>query len=228
MKIMSTHTSSAPVTLHGYHYSVYLRIARIVLAEKGVAYDGVEIDPFADEISQVYLAMHPFGRVPTLDHNGFILYETAAITRYIDERFDGPPLQPTDPHMRARMVQIISIIDSYGYWPMVRQVFSHTVFRPHAGELVDQEEIQHGLEASSLVLSALESLVQTNGFLVDEYPSLADLHLAPMVDYFTLAPEGAATIKNYPKLYRWWESISSRKSLLETDPGLPSLDAKTE
>lgn len=61
------------VTLHGYHYSVYFRIVRIVLAEKGVTYSHVEIDPFADEISQEYLAIHPFGRVPTLDHDSFIL-----------------------------------------------------------------------------------------------------------------------------------------------------------
>ena len=185
MKTMPTQTSSAPLTLYGYRYSVYLRIVRIVLAEKGVAYNGVEIDPFAEDISQAYLAMNPFGRVPTLDHNGFILYETAAITRYVDERFDGPPLQPVEPHLRARMVQIISIIDSYGYWPMVRQVFSLCVFHPHVGESVDQAEIQHGLEASSRVLAALEALVEKDGFLVGGHPSLADMHLAPMLDYFT-------------------------------------------
>jgi len=182
---MPAQTSSAPVTLHGYRYSVYLRIVRIVLAEKGMAYDDVEIDPFAEEISQAYLAMNPFGRVPTLDHNGFILYETAAIARYIDDRFDGPPLQPVEPHMRARMVQIISIIDSYGYWPMVRQVFSQCVFHPHVGESVDQAEIKHGLETSSRVLAALEALVEPEEFLVGGHPSLADWHLAPMIDYFT-------------------------------------------
>ena len=72
------------VTLHGYSYSVYLRIARMTMLEKGVAWRHVEIDPFADEIPADYLALNPFGRVPTLDHDGFILYETTAITRYLD------------------------------------------------------------------------------------------------------------------------------------------------
>lgn len=227
MTVRSTETGSAPVTLYGYHYSVYLRILRMVLAEKGVAYSRVEVDPFADEISPDYLAMHPFGRVPTLDHDGFILYETEAITRYIDEAFEGASLQPIKPRKRARMAQIISVIDSYGYWPMVRQVFSHSVFHPRVGESVDQEEIQHGLEASSRALDALESLIESDEFLVGENPSLADFHLAPMIAYFTLASEGAAIVKNHPKLSYWWESINSRKSLLETEPGLPSSDATT-
>ena len=83
------------LVLHGYHYSVYNRIARLALAEKGVAYDRVEVNPFAD-IPAEYLALHPFGRVPTLVHDGFVLYETGAITRYVDRTFAGPALQPGD------------------------------------------------------------------------------------------------------------------------------------
>ena len=46
------------VTLHGYKYSVYLRIARMVLAEKNVAYTQVEFDPFAEDVPQDYLNLH--------------------------------------------------------------------------------------------------------------------------------------------------------------------------
>src|SRR6266478_5495835 len=65
--------------------------------------------------------LHPFRRVPTLVHDDFVLYETQAITRYIDEAFAGPAFQPVQPRQRARMAQVISIIDAYGYVPMVRQ-----------------------------------------------------------------------------------------------------------
>lgn len=122
------------VELHGYFYSVYTRIVRIALIEKGVQYCSVEVDPFAETVSAEYLALHPFSRVPTLVHDGFVVYETAAITRYVDEAFAGPSLQARDPRARASMNQVVSIIDSYGYWPMVRQVFSHRVFRPRLGE----------------------------------------------------------------------------------------------
>src|SRR5436190_22831101 len=108
------------VVLHGYRYSVYVRIARLALAEKAVAYDRVEVNPFAPDVPASYLALHPFGRVPTLVHDGFTLYETGAIIRYIDRAFPGPALQPTEPKALARMDQAIAIVDAYGYWPVVR------------------------------------------------------------------------------------------------------------
>ena len=101
------------VVLHGYRYSVYTRIARLALAEKGVPYERVEVNPFAADMPARYLDLHPFGRVPTLVHDGFALYETQAIARYIDRAFPGAALQPADPKVLARMDQILGIVDSY-------------------------------------------------------------------------------------------------------------------
>jgi len=208
------------LTLHGYSYSVYLRIARMTMLEKGVAWSHIEIDPFADEIPADYLALNPFGRVPTLDHDGFVLYETTAITRYIDEAFEGPRLQPETPRERARMNQIIAIADSYGYWPMVRQVFSQRVFNARQ-RTPDEAVIAEGLARSRKVLAALEPLIGGCDFLVGDRLSLADLHLGAMTAYFTAAKEGAAALGDYPKLSAWWATFRSSKSLVETEPGLP-------
>src|ERR1700676_2426266 len=109
-----------PLVLHGYRYSVYVRIARLALAEKEVAYDSVEVNPFAADVPADYLALHPFGRVPTLVHDGFALYETGAISRYVDRTFSGSALQPVEPRALGRMDQIIGVVDFYGYLPLVR------------------------------------------------------------------------------------------------------------
>ena len=204
-----------PLVLHGYRYSVYLRIVRLALAEKGVRYDRVEVNPFAPDMPVSYLTLHPFGRVPALVHDGFALYETGAITRYVDRAFPGPALQPTGPHALARMDQIISVVDSYGYWPMVRQVFSQGVFRPRLGQPGDAAEVERGLAASAKVLAALDPLVTEDG------PTLADLHLGAMMAYFTLAPGGAALLQRYERLAAWWAELSARPSFSTTDPGLP-------
>jgi len=208
-----------PLILHGYHYSVYRRIARLALAEKGVAYERVEVNPFA-EIPADYLMLHPFGRVPTLVHDGFVLYETGAITRYVDRAFDGPSLQPGNPRTLARMDQLIGVIDSYGYWPMVRQVFSHRVFRAAAGRPVDEAEVALGLAGSAKVLAALEALA-AGPFLAGPALSLADLHVGAMIAYFALAPEGLAMLGNHPRLAAWWATVGQRPSFISTDPGLP-------
>jgi len=210
------------VLLHGYQYSVYVRIARMVLAEKSVAYERAEVNPFARDMPSAYLALHPFRRVPVLVHDDFVLYETGAITRYIDETFPGPRLQPAAPRERARMSQIISIIDSYAYWPMVRQVYSHSVFRPRMGEPVDAAELRSGIEGSARALRAIEGLAAGGDLLIGSDLSLADLHLAPMIAYFSAAPDGRGVIPEYPKLSAWWQAMQRRQSLAATDPGLPA------
>jgi glutathione S-transferase len=210
----------APV-LHGYRYSVYVRIARLALAEKGVAYDQVEINPFAAEIPASYLALHPFGRVPTLVQGDFALYETAAITRYVDRAFEGPVLQPEDARSLARMDQVLSIVDSYAYWPMVRQVFSQRVFRPRIGQPTGEAEVACGLRDAGKVLGALEALAGGGGFLVGPRLSLADLHLGAMMAYFTAAAEGQALLDRHARLSAWWQRVGQRPSFAATDPGLP-------
>ena len=210
------------LVLHGYHYSVYNRIAQLALTEKGVAYERVEVNPFA-EPSAAYLALQPFGRVPTLVHDGFVLYETGAIIRYVDRSFPGPPLQPALPRALARMDQLVGIMDSYGYWPMVRQVFSHRVFRAAAGRPVDEEEIRLGLSGAAKVLAALEALA-SGPFLTGPDLSLADLHVGAMIAYFTLAPEGAAALARYPRLDAWWATVRRRASFVGSEPGLPHQD----
>jgi glutathione S-transferase len=209
------------VQLYGYQYSVYAWIARLAMHEKGIGYEWVEVNPFAKDVPTDYLAMHPFGRVPTLVNGHFVLFETSAITRYIDEAFQGPRLQPINPEDRARVSQIISVIDSYAYWPLVRRVFSHGVFRPRLGHPADPIEYQRGLEAAPSVLRALDQLAGEGGFLVASSLSLADIHLAPMIGYFTSDPNGETLLKQHRRLSNWWSVMSLQKHLVDTRPMLP-------
>jgi glutathione S-transferase len=220
-KLSEQRSAAMTMELHGYQYSVYSWIARLALAEKGVEYDWIEVNPFAPDMPQSYLALHPFKRVPALVHDGFEIYETGAITRYVDEAFPGPALQPADHRLRARCNQFLSIVDSYAYWPLVRQVFSHRVFRARLGGPSDAAEIEKGLAAASGVLAALERLVADAEYLCGAEISLADIHLAPMIGYFAMAEEGAALLKRHRKLANWWATMSARQTYRATMPRLP-------
>jgi len=208
--------------LHGYRYSVYVRIVRLVLAEKGLAYEQVEVNPFAADVPADYLALHPFGRVPTLVHDGFALYETGAITRYVDRAFPGPALQPADPKRLARMDQIVGVVDAYAYWPLVRQVFVHDVVRPHMGTAGDAAELEKGLESAARVFDALEGLAAAETWLTGSDISLADFHLGAMVAYFAQSPRGAELLAARPRLAAWWRRLGARPSFAATEPGLPA------
>lgn len=205
------------VHLHGYRYSVYNRIARLALLSKQVEHRTIEVDPFTD-ISEDYLRLHPFGRVPALTHGTFTLFETSAITRYVDRAFKGRALQPEGAAALARMDQVIAVIDAYGYWPMVRQVCSHAFFRPFLGEQASREEVDAGLAASRKVLEFLDDVAAEGEVLTGRDITLADCHLAPMMDYFVRAEEGEAALSAHHALQGWWDQVSVLDALKATDP----------
>jgi glutathione S-transferase len=208
--------AGAPV-LYGASYSVYTRIAWLALEEKGVPHRLVETDVFAaGGPSAEHLRRHPFGRIPVLDHGGFVLYETAAIARYVDEGFPGPRLQPDGAAARARMTQMIGILDRYGYRPMVWDVYVERISAREEGRASDERRIAAGLARSATVLGELERMIGTRAFLADESITLADLHAAPMIAYFRLAAEGAEAFSRHGRLAAWWERMNGRPSLRRT------------
>lgn len=204
------------VTLFGLERSVYTRVARLALEEKGVAYSLQEVEIFGSGgVPTEHLRRHPFGRIPALRHGDFSLYETAAITRYIDEGFQGPALQPPGSTARARMGQVIGILDSYAYRPMVWGVFVQRISVPHGGT-PDEDKIASAMVDSAKCLAALEEICAAGPFLVGERISLADLHAFPILRYFSLTPEGSSALPGYPALHGWMQSMLARPSVLGT------------
>jgi len=78
-------------------------------------------------------------RVNVLQHGEFTLWETLAIVRYIDEVFDGPPLEPADPQSRGIMNQMISATMDYFYPAMVRNVILERLIAPARGREPNEE-----------------------------------------------------------------------------------------
>ncbi|MEX2629736.1 MAG: glutathione S-transferase family protein [Tistlia sp.] len=200
-------------TLYGAPYSVYVRIARLALEEKGVAYALEPVDIFAESGPPAdYLRLQPFGKIPALRHGDFALYETDAIVRYVEEVFEGPPLAPEAPRPRARMTQVMRILDNYGYPALVWGVFVR-----EAGSHKDRDPalLAAAVAPARRCLAVLEDLLSGDFFLGDR-PSLADLQGAPMLTYLALAPTGRRLLAERPKLSAWLERMAARPSLVAT------------
>ncbi|QDG79612.1 glutathione S-transferase family protein [Labrenzia sp. PHM005] len=206
--------------LYGAEYSVYVRAVRIALAEKGVSYHQTPIDIFNKAgVPDSYLDLQPFGKIPALRHAGFELFETTAILQYIDEAFEGPDLQPSSPQARARMAQILSILNSYAYRTLVWDIFVERIAKPQEGKQTDEAKIAAALPAAKTVLNALEKLADDDGpFLLGSQITLADCLAAPMFDLFLKTPEALALVEPAPRLGTWWRDVSARTSFLETLP----------
>jgi glutathione S-transferase len=203
-----------PVVLYAVDYSVYGRMAELTLIEKGVAYRVETVDIFKGAPPE-YLKLHPFAKIPALVHGDFKLYETAAITRYVDEAFPGPALQPKDPEGRARLVQIVNIVDHYGYRPLIWDIMVERLVAPTEGRAPDEAKIAATIPWAQTFLRALSDLM-VGPYLQGEAVTLADLHLAAIIAYFRLAPEGRLLLAQAPKLADWWTLMAERPSLQRT------------
>lgn len=205
------------VTLYGAPYSVYTRSARLALIEKGVDHTLELVDVFGPGgLPPEHLARQPFGKIPVLDHDGFLLYETAAILRYVDEVFPGPALQPVDARHRARMNQAISICDSYLYGHGVWGIFVERVSKPKRGAAPDEAKVQASLPKTAACYAALADLLGDRDWLCGDALSLADLHAAPMLACLAMTEEGRSMMAAHPKLQQWWQRMAKRDSLRET------------
>jgi glutathione S-transferase len=201
---------SAEVTVFGTRYSVYVRAVLMALETKGVAYALESVDIFAPDVDrEAYRKLHPFLRIPAFRHGDFVLYEAAAINRYVDEAFMGPALQPVAAENRARMTQIMSMTDGYAYRPLVWDVYVERVFNPPAGKASDEALIAAALPRARTYMEALSHLMGRQAFLADEFPTLADFHAAPIFGYFAEADEGCRMMTEFPRISGWWKRISA-------------------
>ncbi len=211
----------APPIIYGPALSTYVRTVRLVCEEKGADYQLVEIDILkgANKTPE-HLARHPFGRVPAFEHDGFALYETSAITRYLDAVLPGTSLTPADPKGAARMQQAVAIVDAYGYGAMISACVIQRVVVPMTGGTTDEAVIAAAMPTAQISLGAFEELLEDHAWLAGDALSLADLHVAPVMAYFSGTPEGQRLLPEHPKLTRWWAAVSSRPSMAKTQPQL--------
>jgi glutathione S-transferase len=209
------------VTVFGAAYSVYVRSVRLTLAEKGIDYTLEEVDVFAPGgPPPTHLHRQPFGRIPAFEHRRpqdvVSLYETSAIVRYIDEAFAGPRLQPEDALTRARMNQLISILDGYAYRTLVWDIYIQRVSRPAEGVPTDEHVIARALPVARTCLRAMEDLMQDGPWLAGSALTLADLHAAPMFAYFVKTPEATELLAPHANLRSWWDRLAERESVRQT------------
>lgn len=204
-----------PVELHGMDFSVYVRIARLALTEKGVDYHLVPLNPFATDPSDPNRGLHPFGKMPVFMHRGTRIIETQAIVRYIDEGFAGPPLQPASALDRARQNQILGICDSYLYRALVWGLFVEVLRKPAEGEATDLAVVGNALEVTETAFSVIEQILPDTA---DDLPNLGDLYLAPILDYGLRVEAAADIAKKFPRLCEHWSWMRTRASVMKTEP----------
>ena len=201
--------------VHGIPGSPYVRAALLALEEKGAEYELAAMQ-FGTLKQQPHLSRHPFGRIPAFEHDGWMLYETQAIMRYVDDVVPGPRLQPEEPRAAARMNQLIGITDWYVMRQVSMPITRNRVVAPRFNRPVDEEEVMQAIPNARICIAEISRLLNGHPWMAGEAISLADLLLAPHLSMFALAPEGAHILQEHENLTRWLARIEARPSIQAT------------
>lgn len=195
--------------IYGLTASTYVRTVRLLLEEVGAEYTLKSINIFNGQSqSPEYLAKHPFGKVPTLEVDGELLYETAAITEYLDTVLAERKFSPAAPMLQARMRQIMAIIDSYLYAPAIGTIVIQSLIVPSQGGKTDDAKVKKAIAPTQTALKAIESIATDSEYLLGDNVSIADFYLIPIFVYLAQTPEFDVLTAETPKLRTWWDKAS--------------------
>jgi glutathione S-transferase len=205
------------ITVHGIPGSPFLRAVEVTLREKGVDYRRNAMSP-AEMKTPEHLTKHPFGRIPIFEQDDFCLYETQAIVRYIDDAFPNPPLAPDSPKQRARMNQVIGIIEWYFFPKAAAPIGFNRIIGPKLlGLPSDETAIAEALPMARTCFAELDRLLDDQQYFGSDRLSIADIMLAAQLDLLCQTPEGAELISR-TRLEPWLERMLARPSFVATQP----------
>ncbi|MGE0548290.1 MAG: glutathione S-transferase family protein [Kofleriaceae bacterium] len=195
--------------VYGHPWSINTRKTLATLAEKGheVPLQLVML-PKGEHKAAAHLALHPFGKVPVLDDDGYVIYETRAINAYLDATLRGPSLTPATARERARMDQWINVADAY-FIPHAHPLLVEVLFRRYLGGAQDQAAIAAGRAGMTAALDAIDRALGETPYLAGDSVSLADIHWSPYIDYLTHVGEAAA-FEQRRNVRAWWGRLAAR------------------
>jgi glutathione S-transferase len=202
--------------VHTIPGSPFARSVMAALEEKGAPWRLSPVAPGTMRSAE-HLSRHPFGRVPVLDHDGFSLYETQAILRYLDRVLPTPALSPSDSKHLARMDRVMNINDWYLFHGVGDVIIFHRVIGPQLmGLTPDEAAIAAAMPKARTVFAELARLLGEQPFFAGDALSLADLLVAPGVAFFIATPEWAELGAPHANLVAWLMRMEARPSMKAT------------
>jgi len=197
--------------LHYHPLSTFARRVRIALIEKGLKAELVEVDMAKGaHRAPPYLALNPYGRVPTLEEDGLVLYESTAILEYLEATHPTPPLVPADVRGRALVSMHVKLCDLQ----LTRQ--TGTIIFPKRflpKERWDEAAMAQAKKEIEKHLGILETQLHGKQYLVGDRYSLVEVCYTPFVEFFPLmeiTPPAAVAA--------WSARMLERPSARETKP----------
>ncbi|KIJ10103.1 hypothetical protein PAXINDRAFT_172254 [Paxillus involutus ATCC 200175] len=198
--------------LHGFPMSTCTRLVALICKEKDIPYELIVVDLTKGEHKKPdHTEKQPFGQVPYIDDNGFILYESRAIARYLIKNYPENGTQgliPSDPKAEALFEQAASVEVS-NFNAFAAAVAVEKVFKPRRNLQADEAKVAENIASLKAKLDVYEVILGKQDYLAGDNVTLADLQHLPYGSL--LFPAGYGDVFTSRKnVARWWQAISSR------------------
>lgn len=198
--------------VYGHPMSTCTRKVLMTLHEKGAPFDFVTVDIMKGEAKkEPHLSRQPFGQVPAIDDDGFALYESRAIMRYLDQKLGGTKLTPQNLQEAAKMEQFISI-ETSNFTPPAMKIIYQLVFGSMMGKEPDAGAVDEGKKGVTRVMDVLDKALAGRDFLAGQQFSLAEIAFAPYIDYLYAGGVGDELVGSRTHVGPWWRRVAERAS----------------
>ena len=174
--------------------------------EAGIAYEHIPVSIGADNPQckeRWYVALNPNARVPTIDDDGFVMWESAAINLYLAEKYKCP-LYPATAQGRGRMLQWAFYIANDVEPPLITLFRNRVLFPPEKRDAALADSAEAQLKEK---LKLLDDHLAKNAFFGGDRWDMADFMVASVL--YTLAPL-KYDLSNYPSLEAWLKASIER------------------
>jgi glutathione S-transferase len=180
---------------------------KIALAEKGLAWDGVMVSlAKKDQKSPEHLKRNPYGKIPVIDDDGKILFESCIINEYLDEKYPNPPLMPKDPYLRGRGRVLVDYALNY----------THEPYWALRGEMMKKESERDGAVLEEKrgtlrkLLAYLEEALGDKPYFLGDF-GLTDIAIIPRC--LRMESYGAMPSPTLPSFNAWLQRMKERPSV---------------
>lgn len=180
---------------------------KIALHEKGLDYQRVTLSlAKKDQKRPEFLKLNPYGKVPVIDDDGQVLFESCIINEYLDEKYPKPPLMPKDPYLRGRGRVLVDYALNYmhePYWALRGEMLTAANDRNTA--IIEE---QHRRLRD--LLQYLETALDDENFFLGDF-SLTDIAIVPRA--LRMETYGALPAPSLPRLGAWLQRMKERPSV---------------
>ena len=201
------------IEIIGAPQSIFVRSARMICEEKGVAYRLTPARPHSPEVD----CIHPFGKIPVMRYGDFQLFESKAIATFVDRAFPGPKLIPEDAKLCGKVEQWVSV-ENTTIFPAILPYFMGYFFSKTADGQPDRAAIEGALPEMLTHFNVLDKAVAETGHLAGASFTYADINLLPVLAYLQGLPESGEMLARAKHLTQYFNRHSQRASFMATVP----------